>query len=327
MEQVITLEILDRGGRVKERIRLNGLPVTVGRAYSCDVIINDRYICPEHLTIAPGEDGAVVVKDNSSLNGLFTVAPAEQVQEITIDSDTRLRIGHTTLRFATTETQIPPTIVDPWISKNWRKTIALGRTALTAMVITYSVLLSHKFLAAYHTAYSQKFLSEAIILSLIQLLFLIPWAGVWALLSRVIVQRSFFSAHCSIACFGILGIYGMLQLSDYVEFAFSAGTAFRMASSFVTLLVVVMVFYVHLTYATNTRPRRLRLILSGIYITLVALISVHHISTRNDFTEKLHYSHVVKPPAFKISGSYSLDEFLKEAGELKEGVDELRIKD
>jgi hypothetical protein len=70
VERVIVVEVLDRRGRVRERVRLDRLPAFVGRAYMNDVVLEDRFVSPRHCAIREAESGEMVLEDLESLNGV-----------------------------------------------------------------------------------------------------------------------------------------------------------------------------------------------------------------------------------------------------------------
>ena len=57
------IEILDAKGNVTERVRIDSLPVHIGRAYSNHVVVDDPYVCPAHLTIEQNEQGDLIARD------------------------------------------------------------------------------------------------------------------------------------------------------------------------------------------------------------------------------------------------------------------------
>jgi len=97
MERVIVVEVLDRRGRVRDRVRLSRLPAFVGRAYTNDVVLEDRFVSPQHCAIRETESGEMVVEDLDSLNGVkvLTGAPSGS---LTVRSGDRFRVGETILR-------------------------------------------------------------------------------------------------------------------------------------------------------------------------------------------------------------------------------------
>jgi len=72
----LIIEILDRFGKVKERHPINKFPCAIGRDYSNNIIIDDPYISPTHVTVSfnPITD-LFVIEDKDSKNGLFSLQP------------------------------------------------------------------------------------------------------------------------------------------------------------------------------------------------------------------------------------------------------------
>jgi len=101
VDPVTFVEVLDRRGRVAHRVRLDALPATLGRSYRNAVILDDRYVSPEHARIEVAGDGTLFVEDLASANGLFTEPGGERVLRITLAPGSLFRLGHTQLRVAT----------------------------------------------------------------------------------------------------------------------------------------------------------------------------------------------------------------------------------
>ena len=63
MDEVIFLEVLEDEEGVAARHRLERFPVTVGRGYTNDVILDDPKVSAAHLRIERTEQGALVLRD------------------------------------------------------------------------------------------------------------------------------------------------------------------------------------------------------------------------------------------------------------------------
>ena len=64
------IEVLDAKNRVTQRFALDALPVTIGRAYSNRIILDDPFVSPKHLAIVSDDGGRLRADDLDSLNGL-----------------------------------------------------------------------------------------------------------------------------------------------------------------------------------------------------------------------------------------------------------------
>ena len=73
------IEILDAKGNVSERVRVESFPIHIGRAYTNDIVVDDPYVCPMHLTIESEEGGRLIARDLDSVNGLHLRADNKRV--------------------------------------------------------------------------------------------------------------------------------------------------------------------------------------------------------------------------------------------------------
>ena len=112
------IEILDAKGNVTERVRIDSLPVHIGRAYSNHVVVDDPYVCPAHLTIEQNEQGDLIARDLESVNGLYASGRSDRVATLALRSGTQFRIGHTSLRFRSVEHPLAPTLVDRGVKES-----------------------------------------------------------------------------------------------------------------------------------------------------------------------------------------------------------------
>ena len=94
MDEVIFLEVIE-GDAVHARHRLERFPVTVGRGYANDVIVDDPKVSSVHLRIERTEDGSLMLHDVGSTNGTYLVEPWTRLVQGVVTSDTRVAVGDT----------------------------------------------------------------------------------------------------------------------------------------------------------------------------------------------------------------------------------------
>ncbi|MGH7644337.1 MAG: FHA domain-containing protein, partial [Gemmatimonadales bacterium] len=129
MGPVIFVEVLDRRGHVAARARLEALPAIVGRGYDCAVILDDRYISPEHVRIARDDTGALWAEDLGSTNGVYDAVSGERLSRVALRPGLELRIGRTVVRFGFADQAVPPALPDP-ATAGLARALASRRTAL-----------------------------------------------------------------------------------------------------------------------------------------------------------------------------------------------------
>ena len=64
------LEVFDRSGATVTRLPVTGWPVTVGRALSADLVLDDGHVAAEHLRIDAPQADRIVVTVLNTINGV-----------------------------------------------------------------------------------------------------------------------------------------------------------------------------------------------------------------------------------------------------------------
>jgi S1-C subfamily serine protease len=85
----------------------------LGRADSCDFVVDDEKVSREHAAIETGSDGQPVIKDLGSSNGTF-VNGRRIAEPVLLTGDEHLRVGDTTLVLSPAKpSQMPSTVISP----------------------------------------------------------------------------------------------------------------------------------------------------------------------------------------------------------------------
>ena len=100
MGKIVFVELLDRRGNVRERVRVDSFPATVGRGYANAVIVDDRLVSAEHLRLSLDSEGGMIVEDLNTENGTWLSTSRERIERHTISAggEAVIRIGQTVLR-------------------------------------------------------------------------------------------------------------------------------------------------------------------------------------------------------------------------------------
>lgn len=305
------LEILDAKGGVVERVPVDNFPVHVGRAYSNQVVLDDPYVCPVHLTLAPDEQGRLMARDLGSLNGLRGDGQGARVQSLEIRSGTRFRIGRTTLRFCSIDHPLPATLADRADGVAW------GLTSTSAAVIAGTAIFLLLCLESYLGMIEHGSVARVIAEPVFTVATLLVWAGLWALASRVVVGRFHFNPHVVIVSSAVAAFFVLGFGSDWLEFLFPAIPASWAAGALGSAVILAALLYAHLGFASALRrPSRLRAaLLLSVAIAGASLIS--DFAARNKFSNVMEFSGILKPidrawlPATSIDGFIDLSRDLE----------------
>ena len=310
---------------MKEMVRLSAFPFRIGRGYHNDLILVDPFVSPRHIEIVQADDGSLEAVDLGSDNGLHRIATHTKEPRVTLTPATEIRIGHTVLRFRGPDSAIAPTIIDVLSDSamHWleRPMPSLG---LAAFGIVMGLLLSYQ--GYYSNADIRRWLPSAVGLLAVHLGMLLPWAGVWALISRIIKHRAQFFAHLSVASIAIIFWYVLATAHSYANFAFANEAAVSFAMQLLYFWLGTTLVYLHLQYATLGARLRTLLLSSGFASFIVGMGMLYNFSQQFDFSYDMHFPRDVKPPAFRVAGDKSVEQFVSGSNHLEADVQELLSK-
>lgn len=311
---MIFVEVLDRRGRVAHRIRLDALPATVGRSYGNAVILDDRFVSPEHARLSLAEDGSLVVEDLGSTNGLFAEPRGERLPRLALAPGGVFRVGHTLLRVARADQPVAPAAPDVGALASGR-TRAAPRLIVLALAAALALSMMTSYLGGYGEANAAAYLADA--LSLGAALF--AWSGLWALVTRITSQRFRFREHLAVATtvlFGVELAYLVAGVGDLIE----SGTAWYGAVEVAVFVVTLAaLLYGHLRVATPLGTRRRLAWSLGVAVAFVGLDKFSDLAGRGDLDRAPAFVGAVRP----LGGAAGtpLDVFLDAAVELQRSVD------
>lgn len=320
------LEVVDaRGGRVPMRLRLDSLPLTVGRGYANDVILDDPYVDARHARIALDEGGALVVEDLGSVNGLVALGgPARRVQ-VAAGTGAEVRVGRTLLRFRDPDEPVPPAlpdVVEPAAppeparpsESRWSVWAQLAVSAAAAGAMAADTWLEN---------YARNSASEVFSAALGFVLLGAVWAGIWAVAGRVVVQRFRFLGHFAVTSAAVLVALAVAALSQWLNFFFPDSAFSGVLGTVVGLWLVAALVAGHLALASampGWRRWRAGIIASAV---LVVLGGAAALVEDDEFSDVPEFAGVLKPAGPGWIPVGTVEDFRSEAVELREQVDEL----
>jgi hypothetical protein len=256
METIAILEFLGRHGEIIRTERISHFPVTLGQSYDNDVIINDPYLTAQHIRIEMDEKGFKAV-DLGSKNGMHIIRTKSRQDEIRLDGDTVLRLGHTQIRLRSRDyVTHPEQLLSPDRAFRHPLVFALALAVLLAMIclvdyLTITQALDFKQLGA----------SFALTVGM-----LLVWVSIWSGIGKLVCGKWLFFLHGSLACLGL--IFGWLATGSVSlgAFAFS-WAALAKYSALPLALVLGFTIYHHISLMSRA-PGIYRLI-SAFLLTLV----------------------------------------------------------
>ena len=318
MDEVIFLEVLE-GDVVHTRHRVERFPVTVGRSYAADVILDDPKVSPEHLRIERTEDGGLVARDLGSRNGTFRVEPWARMVELVLAQDSRVMVGDTVLRFRGRGYAVPEALAAEAQVAPQRRLLDRPQAFLGALGGVMLALL----LSTYLTSYDKTDWGELLVSVMLPTALSLAWAGAWAIASRIARRQFYFRAHGAIAGLVLLGSICIPGLMMLLSFSLAWESPHPLLGLSLYLALIGWGLFWHLRYVTRWDARRLGAIVGAIALGLGTLIQAQELLGNEDFSTSLHFPRSLLPASLRLMPASSVDEFFQETGKLQKQVDEL----
>ncbi|MCY1077877.1 FHA domain-containing protein [Archangium lansingense] len=318
MDEVIFLEELE-GEDVHARHRLERFPVTVGRGYTNDVILDDPKVSASHLRIERTEDGRLVLRDVGSHNGTFRVEPWTRLAELELTDDARVAVGDTVLRFRSRSHAVEDTRITAIPVAPRGRPFELPFAFPVMLAVAVVIFLLHEYLTNY-----QKTDWGSLALAVVVPVFAsFVWAGLWSVASKVARRVFHFGAHGTIGSLGLLGLLVIPLLLGLLTYSLGLGAWVRWLYLAGYLGWMGFVLFWHLRYVTRAEPQRLALMLAVILVCFGALTQADSLLGEEDFSSTIDFDRTLLPPSFQVVPSKSVDSFFEGTQELQEDVDAL----
>lgn len=310
----LTLEVRDPHGRTTWR-RLDQLPITIGRAVSNDVIVDDPYTDAVHARIELDEQGALVIVDNGSLNGLV-VNGTRAAGTVQLTPGRDLRLGRTMLRLRDGEEPIPPALRMDSGAKHWLVHTARGRGAVIGAAVGIAAL--NAWLASVDADTGINIFAGVMAV----VVMLLIWSGIWSASARGADRRFNFAAHLAVASLIAVAMFVYSTISEWMAFLFPAAEFLSSLEGFVYLGALAWAVAAHLEVPHLLTPKRrwrTGLVVSGIALGLAMLATL---LDTDDFTHIPEFQGQLKAVPASLVPTTTTEQFLTVMREVKGEADE-----
>ena len=311
MERLAWIEVLNRHGDVESRHPVFSWPAKIGRAYNCDLILDDPYIAPNHIEIAAEGERIFRIQDMGSINGVTIANIPGRKTDATITPDDIIRIGHTQLRIRPRDFSV--TAETKYSAKSWqrRPTILLLSAMAFLVVLIFSALLN------YTETNIGSFVTPVIVVCVMVVL----WIVAWSFGGRLFAGKSNFIPHAIIGCLGVTLFLGSNMLVDLVSFTLDSAFISSLSIE-VAFLVFMLILYWHLRLISRARPRVVAGIAGAVALLMISTsMLITNIRHENDLDHQ-SYRNTIGPPFLLMVGGKSPEAFIGSMEVLKTRVQE-----
>ena len=259
-DRLALIERLDRDGRVGQAFSVHRWPVTLGRALSNDVVLDDPHVAAQHATLSLTETGQVALTVGDSVNGVThalqhhgagaqVLLPAGAATWQLGGLQLRLRLAGETLP---AEQPLPPGAATP----NSAPLVA-GALFMLLALFNHGVTLDP---GAEASAWTPLVVGVPAAL--------VGWSGLWALASKLFQHRFDFIGHLRIVLPWLLGI----ELLDLALSPLASSLGWPWLWRWVSPLQVLLGLLLLRAHLVHTLPQSRRAV--GLSLAAMAVVGV-----------------------------------------------------
>lgn len=319
MGKIVFLELLDKRGNVRERIKVDAFPATVGRGYTNTVIVDDRLVSEEHLRLWQDSEGGIIVEDLNTVNGTRLIKSQERIERHTVPagSEGLISIGHTVLRLRGDDFVVGPVISSRPLFGPFRRYTESGVIGFLTFVAAFGLNV-----LTYAQEINKKVIwSDLTIMSLVLLIIFALWAGFWSFLNRIVAHSFRFTTHLGISGIASIVFLLLFTVTEYFEFLFTARVAAQVIGFGGFAVTFSLLLYGHLSVMTEFTGRKRILSSALISAAIVGIILLINFTNKKEFSNELRFSHVIKPVGREWVRTVSPDQFFSDLHELRIKID------
>ncbi len=319
MGKVVFVELLDRRSNIRERVKIDSFPATVGRGYANAVILDDRFVDTEHLRLSLDGEGAIVVEDLHTLNGTRLQKSRQRIDRHRIPggSEAVIRIGQTVLRLRGDDFSVVPA------APSRRRFEPFGRyienVAIASMVFVIGFGIN---ILTFAQAIDKKVIWPDLTgISLVLLIAFALWTGFWSFLNRLVAHSFRFMTHLGISGIASVLLLMLFTVKEYFEFLLCAPLAAEVFAYTGFAAIFSLLLYVHLSVMTESSSRKRLLASTLISAGIVGMVLLTHYAYKKEFSNELRFSSVIKPLGRKWVNTVSPSEFFGDLDKLRARID------
>lgn len=311
------VEVLDRHGDVKTRMRIDSNDFSIGRAYDNDLILDDPFVAPNHLRIVRGADGTQQAQDLDSVNGLHA-AVGGRMETVDLSDDLRIRIGHTQLRFRSHTFPVADAI-----AMTARPSPMRHASAFYVAFLAAAGLLA---LEAHLTNFGDPKPAQLVAAVLATLLGAFAWTGLWSFAGKIATRRANFYAHGAATMGALAALMIVNTVSEYIDFSISGNLAEGFLRVAIAAIVIALI-YRQLRLVSRISARGATYSVGALVAVLLGSGWLVEYATVAGYSNRLDFPATLKAPPFRLWNGLTPESFANQAEDLREELDTLRAED
>lgn len=299
----VVIELLSRNNQVLSHQILGVSAATLGRAFSCDLHIDDPYVCAQHLNINVDESGAITIQDNESVNGVRV--NNKVVSEAQVKTDDIITVGRSRFRIFAADSKLSPTKklnpMEEYIDRFAKRRFFFGLLiALTIFTIIDS----------YFGTFS-KFEVSSLIASIGGMLLMVCIAPfVFGLLSVLNKKDARLITQFNLMLVSLVSVLLFSYVIKFLLFNFDQTDLIVSVETFFTWGCSIVVFWLALYVAFHQSNRKRNAIVFAVFGALACAKLLPGFFDESKFIESPQVNAFIISPVFLIAKPESTQEFV-----------------
>lgn len=289
---------------------VEAFPVTLGRAYSNDIILPDPHVAARHLRLE--WDGANwAATDLGSVNPILVNKKPVRGKTVPLASGDVLRVGGMRLRVFSPDHPVEEETrlhrAGPWLAR------LLHPSSVWALfVLAIAMVTGWTYLDVWTD--DIEMLLAATAATVVTAIFV--WAGLWSVAGRMLRRRTFFLGHVALASLYILlsvAISAVVSWSDFILNENALAAAFDHA---LNALALALLIYASLAFSSAMKKRKR--FMAAAFFSLGAVIGVFAVGliSAQKFSPDPHYPARLEPYAVSLLPAKTPEGFLARGDKL-----------
>ena len=306
MAEVI-LETIQRG--IHHYHKIDSFPVTVGRAFDNDVILQDVTVSPNHLVIEE-EDGKYYLHNLSTENGTKLQGKSLGVERIEVSLPSSFQMSGIKARLLATDMPVEETHIKD--CSGFFCIFSNPFWAVFLLISTIALFFYERFMTTPVPKEVFYYLNTVLPSVWIILGITVVISGI----SRLSTHRWEIIPAISIASLIFLLPQLFEYLGHFMAYLFtqdSFGVWLKYAAKFIVIPSLIAVFIVKTIHAKWLPAVGIAVLVYSPFLAYQLLILVDELSLKSGFSEVPSYSQTLLPGDKRLNATISLDQFVKEA--------------
>lgn len=296
-----------RHGRVAELTRSNDGSLSVGRSFDNDLVLTDIHVAPQQLLFArSGDVWQMQVLD--STNPVFLNDRKVNSESPPVRPGDTVTIGRTRLTLQSADRPVEPTRklrLANWLSRD-------GGNAFTPVLVLLALALLDLGLTFTESSTTLKW-AEPAYGQLVAVVIVVLWAGIWALVGRVIRHQPHFGLQLMAgACIMLLTSVLVLG-AEYLAYPFHSAGVSELFGWIAAFVLLALLFQINLLIATHLlNARAVAIAMSAVIVTVLYGFTAFSQSEDEQVQFTPEYSAKLLPPVLHVSRGDSADTYFAE---------------